>query len=447
MWNIWKEEVYKLASRKILWLGFFLLAFFAGLRLMSERRNYTVTAGEQTYYGKEAIALDKRTASEYAGILTEEKIQKIYDTFGFYYYDAEKEIYIGNFCSRFMTSKMTNFNQTSGESLDEIHFLTGEEWKNNAEPLLDGSVWFDYTYGWEDLKEIFSILIVIALLILFIIGVSPVFSEEYTFKTADILLTSWREKRSCIWLKMSAALFLSVMIYTAFAVYLLLLYLSVYGTQGLDASAVLINVPRSGFHPEKISSFFLYSFLLGLSAILLLVCITMAVSAYCKNAFLTVILSLGLFFVPYVWMSILSGMLLPLLGTEITKALSHFMISMPFYLSVHWGFAFSRNDTVLHLLTAAAVGGDVCGVQVSKVSELSGIAEAGGRIYMTPDAGKRNFFLFLFRLRTVRNSKFSASRLWQRTDRCLMPWRYGMLYAVALAGTFWGFQVLTSGRQ
>ena len=63
-----------------------------------------------------------------------------------------------------------------------------------------------------------------------------------------------------------------------------------------------------------------------------------------------------------------------------------------------------------------------------------------------PNAGKRHFFLFLFRLRTVRNSKFSASRLWQRTDRCLIPWRYGMLYALALAGTFWGFRVLYSGR-
>ncbi len=41
-----------------------------------------------------------------------------------------------------------------------------------------------------------------------------------------------------------------------------------------------------------------------------------------------------------------------------------------------------------------------------------------------PDAMRRNFFLFLFRFRTVRNSKFSASRLWLRTDRCLMPWRF-----------------------
>ena len=41
-----------------------------------------------------------------------------------------------------------------------------------------------------------------------------------------------------------------------------------------------------------------------------------------------------------------------------------------------------------------------------------------------PDAGRRNFFLFLFRLQTVKNSKFSASGLWLRTDRCLMPWRF-----------------------
>ncbi len=57
-----------------------------------------------------------------------------------------------------------------------------------------------------------------------------------------------------------------------------------------------------------------------------------------------------------------------------------------------------------------------------------------------PNASQRNVFLFPFRLRTVRNSKFSAIILWQRTDRCLMPWRSGMFCVLALAGTFWGFQ-------
>ncbi len=54
-------------------------------------------------------------------------------------------------------------------------------------------------------------------------------------------------------------------------------------------------------------------------------------------------------------------------------------------------------------------------------AEYTSFEEGSIRI---PDAGRRNGFLFLFRLRTVRTSKFSASRLWQRTDRCLMPWRF-----------------------
>ena len=54
------------------------------------------------------------------------------------------------------------------------------------------------------------------------------------------------------------------------------------------------------------------------------------------------------------------------------------------------------------------------------------------------DAGRRTVFLRMFRFQKAGSSKFSAVRLWQRTDRRLMPWRYWQLYAVALAGAFWG---------
>lgn len=356
MWKIWKEELYKLASRRILWIGLFLLAGFMGMRLLSERRNYTITIGQQTYTGQEAIEKDRQITAEYAGILTFETVEKIYDRFGFYYYNARTDSYIGNFANQFITYKMTNFNQTEEISPEEIHFLAEEEWEQNAAPLLNGTVWFDYTYGWNDFREIFCILTVAALLLLFIIGISPVFSEEYTYQTADILLTCRRGRKSGIWLKMSAAVFLAAAVYAVSALYLFVLYAAVYGTQGLDASCVLINVPVSGYHPEKISGFFLYSFLLGLSAVLLVTFMTLAVSACCKNAFLTVILSLALFFLPYVWMNVLSPMLAPLLGWNIIKAVSHFIVSMPFYLSVSWGFAFSEREILLHMLTAAATG-------------------------------------------------------------------------------------------
>ena len=56
------------------------------------------------------------------------------------------------------------------------------------------------------------------------------------------------------------------------------------------------------------------------------------------------------------------------------------------------------------------------------------------------DAGWRNFFLLMFRFQKAGSSKFSAARLWLRTDRRLMPWRYWKLEAVAQAGAFWGLQ-------
>ena len=70
---------------------------------------------------------------------------------------------------------------------------------------------------------------------------------------------------------------------------------------------------------------------------------------------------------------------------------------------------------------------------------------AGGFGIDYPDAGAET--LFLFRLLTVRNPKFSAIAVWQRTDRCLMPWRSGMPYILALADTFWGFQVSGSRQK
>lgn len=37
MWTIWKDELYKITSRKIIWAGVFLLLAFAAIRLYNER--------------------------------------------------------------------------------------------------------------------------------------------------------------------------------------------------------------------------------------------------------------------------------------------------------------------------------------------------------------------------------------------------------------------------
>ena len=63
------------------------------------------------------------------------------------------------------------------------------------------------------------------------------------------------------------------------------------------------------------------------------------------------------------------------------------------------------------------------------------------RVYRLPGRRMEHLFVLMFRLQKAGSSKYSASR--QRTDRHLMPRRFDRLYAVALAGAFWGFQVFT----
>ncbi len=356
MRTILKDELYKMASRKIVWFGLFLLALFIGWRLFAERGSYTVTIDGQIYRGQQAINLDRQLTAGYAGIFTKQTAQSILEDFGFYYYDPQKDAYIGNFCSNYLTMRTTNYNQLNVPFSDQVQFQK-EYWESNIAPLFNDSFVFDYTYGWNDLKETHSFITVMAMFVLFIIGLSPVFSEEYSLKTANILLSTKRGRQSGIWLKAAAALFLVTIVYSLFSVYLWLLYYIVYGTQGLDASPVFIGVTQIGYYPATILGFFLFSFALGLAGLALLTSTTLLISALCQNAFLSVIVSLTVFCIPYAWMNVLSKMLVPFLNRSILNAFSHIMTSMPFYLPVNWGFALSVRQLLMHLGIACAAGG------------------------------------------------------------------------------------------
>lgn len=355
MWKIWKEEIYKIASRKIIWCGVLAVLAFLTFRLWTIQKDYTMTIDGQTYHGKTAIEQDKKLAQEYAGPLTKEKVMAIYERFGFSYYDYNDDgtgEFQGNFCSRFITENMTNFRQLEGGNPAEIQFMEGEEWENNVAPLLKGDVQFDYTYGWEDLKENYGITLMMLVSVILIIGLSPVFAEEYTLRTADILLTTKRGKKSAVWLKISAAVFFSITLYCLLSLYVWAVYGYVFGTQGLDASAVMCEVPYYGFCPKEIGAFFLFMFGLGFAGIILLSVMVPAVSAVCRNSFMAVVVSMILFVIPVVWIKIFSPMWL--LGIKGTMTVNHFMLSMPVYLPLNWGFSFRGNAIAMHLLIALA---------------------------------------------------------------------------------------------
>ncbi|MCI8782894.1 MAG: ABC transporter permease subunit [Dorea sp.] len=353
MWTIWKEELYKIKSRKIIWLGVFLLLAFATIRLYNECCHYTTTIDETVYRGQEAIRQDKALASRYLGLLTEDTIAQIYKDYGFFYYDANGNA-IGNYLNRFVTEEFTNFLQTDGNNPDEIHFREGAEWEHNCAYLLENEVRFDYVYGWNDFAEMY-VLIILALFVVLILGLSPVFAEEYQLKTADILRTTRRGRASGIWMKILASACFAVALTLGACAYLWGIYLAVYGVQGLDASSILLNFATPfGYCPESVLGFFLYITCLGIIGALLLTGMVAGISAACHSPFLALILALSGYLFPVVWIKIL-GRMLPL-DMALSRIISHFMTSMPIYLPMSTGFGFSANQMALHLCIALAVG-------------------------------------------------------------------------------------------
>lgn len=353
MWTIWKEELYKISSRKIIWLGVFLLLAFATIRLYGECTHYTTVIDGNTYQGLEAIRKDKELTIRFRGLLTLEKIRQIYNEYGFFYYDADTGSAAGNYLNRFITEEFTNFRQTDGVDPEEIHFRKGADWENNSAYLLDRKVRFDYVYGWNDFAEMY-VLVIVALFVILILGIAPSFAEEYQLKTADILRTTRRGKGAGIWMKILAALCFTVTLTCGACIYLWCIYLAVYGVQGLDASAILLSFATPyGYCPENVLGFFLYITFLGISGAILLTGIEMLISALCKNSFLALIFSLAVYLFPVLWMNVLRFMC-PF-GQTILSHITHFMVSMPVYLPVSTGFALPSEQMVIHLCTALIV--------------------------------------------------------------------------------------------
>ncbi|MCI9213421.1 MAG: ABC transporter permease, partial [Ruminococcus sp.] len=264
MWKIFQEEFYKIASRKIIWIGLFCLLAFVRYRLWMVQDEYAMTIGGETIYGKEAIEKDQELTAKYAGPLTEEKVRDIYEQYGFYYLNRDTGEQRGNFCSRFITERMTNSMQLEEPALEEIQFYQGTDWENNAAPLLRGDLRFDYVYGWDYLAETYGILMTYGLAVIFIIGLSSVFSEEYSLRTADILLTTRRGKGGGIWMKTAAAFGFALAVFLASTIYVWAIYLKVFGTQGLSASSAMIGWGnRWGYCPDTVAGFLLYQFCLG----------------------------------------------------------------------------------------------------------------------------------------------------------------------------------------
>lgn len=351
--RLFKEELRKIVSRKLVWGSIVLLMILVTVWVMAAVAKEEVTIDGKTYTGREAIKKDKELTKEYAGPLTLEKMNDIYERFGFYHFDSETGNRIGNFCNYFITMHMTNFNEVGGEDVEQIHFYEGTEWKDNAAPFFENETRLTYARGWQLMQDNTMVLGVYLQLII-IIALCPVFSEEYSLGTADLLLTTEHGKKKGIWIKILAAMVFAALLCILFALFYFTVFAAAFGMEGLSGSSQLVGSLFGGITTETIGGFFLLELGLSLAGMAFLAGITVFVSANSKSSFLTVIVSLLLFAVPVIWVRVLAPTWI--LGVAGTKVMNHIMVSMPVYLQWNWGFYFSEKQLAVHLLLASALG-------------------------------------------------------------------------------------------
>ena len=298
------KELYRILSRKITLPALFLaaaLTFFMNNSIWEEG---VIDNGQIYRYGQ-AIAKDKAIAEEFTGILTEEKVRAIWEKYGAPVNAAnrslEKERMQGlagqggndNYCNLFVAKWFAQ--ETTGED-GRAKLSLPEEL---PEEFLNGKYYFGYTgQGWGFYGDKMIMNIVMSFLAA-IIGICPMFSEDYAYRTADVILPT-KKGRFHLWLLRTGTgfVFASVCYWLICGITFFTQYF-LYGPEGLRVSCVFSDMPYewtrwdTPFWKSLLEMHFW-----GWFSVLILVLQIQAVSAKCRSSFAALLWSLAVLFGP-----------------------------------------------------------------------------------------------------------------------------------------------------
>lgn len=301
--RLWKMELYKILRRPVLNFGLFLIMVFQCFIFWMDVSGKQTEIDGNIYKGISAIQADRALTEDYEGLFTLNKAEQIVERFGFSAYKMERGqkvpgIREGNFCSQWVTDNLTDFNDTGTKP---AALKEGEVWKERGQQYLDKKIQFGYTEGWAYFHSLWS-WSVLFLNVWVVLMVMPVFSEEYSRKTVNVLLATVHGKGKDIWAKMWAALVLGIAAFLVITFWLLILTVAVYGATGIDASAGMFDYRALAMESESITvlEHLLQTFGAKLAAVCLNVCMTLLFSSKCRNTASAVVLRLVSLY-PFAW--------------------------------------------------------------------------------------------------------------------------------------------------
>ena len=335
--QLYKMELYKIFHRKIFWIGILaILGLMFVYFWFAEVGDERCIIDGRSYSGYEAVQMNKKITEEYAGTVTDEKINQIVDKYGL---PSELNENMsgwknGNYLNDFVTRFFTNGSWENGVKPTERYRLKDTDlWKSYKEynENIDSksekndkkqmkneilSTWklkptLEYTTGWKVFGELLQFGLILGS-IMIICVISGVFAEESQKRMLPLIFTTVEGKRKDTSAKVLASFTITVLLYAGITGSAWGLCKIVYDLKG---EYNLTGVVISGSMWKTVDKVPFFSYLsvlliLGMLAFLSLNAITLCISAYQNSMFGAVVataicwaipLLVRIFFGGFVW--------------------------------------------------------------------------------------------------------------------------------------------------
>ena len=310
--QLYKMELYKIFHRKIFWIGILaILGLMFVYFWFAEVGDERCVIDGRSHSGYEAVQMNKKITEEYAGTVTDEKINQIVDKYGL---PSELNENMpgwknGNYLNDFITRFFTNGSWENGVKPTERYRLKDTDlWKaykeynenidsksekNDKKQMKNEilSMWkfkptLEYTTGWKVFGELLQFGLILGS-IMIICVISGIFAEESQTKMLPLIFTTVEGKRKDTSAKVLASFTITVLLYAGITGSAWGLCKIVYDLKG---GYNLTGVVISGSMWKTVDKVPFISYLsvlliLGMLAFLSLNAITLCISAYQDSMF------------------------------------------------------------------------------------------------------------------------------------------------------------------
>lgn len=310
--QLYKMELYKIFHRKIFWIGILaILGLMFVYFWFAEVGDERCVIDGRSYSGYEAVQMNKKITEEYAGTVTDEKINQIVDKYGL---PSELNENMpgwkdGNYLNDFVTRFFTNGSWENGVKptvryrlKDTDLWKAYKEYNENIDSKSEKndkkqmkteilSMWkfkptLEYTTGWKVFGELLQFGLILGS-IMIICVISGIFAEESQTKMLPLIFTTVEGKRKDTSAKVLASFTITVLLYAGITGSAWGLCKIVYDLKGgYNLTGVVIS-GSMWKTVDKVPFFSYLSVLLifGMLAFLSLNAITLCISAYQDSMF------------------------------------------------------------------------------------------------------------------------------------------------------------------